>query len=1299
MGDCPHVEINIGNVTIKCLLDTGSMVSTVPESFYNEHLKNIPIIEECHLNLHAANGLEIPYVGYIEADVVVHHVNVCLKKRGILIVKDAPGRQMPGILGMNIIKECKELVIQACGTSQPKELRSNVVMQNWVRAFKNTVPTVKGFARLAGHEAACIPANSVSIVNVKGPHTRLKSDGLSHVCIEPFAKTEKLILLNTVAKNDAGIFPVPVVNPTQSDIWIQAKSKLGLVSECTAEPPSVSKVEFIQTGVNEQTVVPHLDVVSSEGEIDIEGFIPKDLPCTESQREKIVELFSKHKDVFLHNDLDIGYSNTVTHRIETTDDAPVTAPYRRIPPSQYEEVKKHIQDLLDKNIITKSASPYASPIVIARKKDNSIRLCVDYRKLNQRTVRDAFPLPRIVESLDSLHGSTVFSTCDLASGFHQIAMDPDHQHKTAFVTPFGLFEYTRMPFGLCNSPATFQRLMQNVFNDLIFQILLVYLDDIVTYSRTIDDHIQRLDVVFSKLKEHGLKLNPQKCHFFRSEISYLGYIVSAEGISTCSDKVKVVQEWPVPKTLKDLRSFLGFASYYRRFVEGFAMIAKPLYNLISECNKEKTTRDTSQALQRNWTRDCDVAFKRLKVVLTSSPTLGYADFSKPFILETDASFQFLGAVLMQDQEEGRRIIAYASRTLHGSERNDANYSSAKLELLAVKWAVTDKFKDYLYGASFEILTDNNPLSYLQSTAKLGAVEQRWAAQLAQYNFSIKYRPGRLNKAADALSRLPRPGTEVPPDVSVVALENAISAKANVSELTVGCNAIYSLPKYEAEDIQKMQSNDPVIGPFLKYFIAGTKPNRKQRQAEPRHVLDLVRQWDRMKVSKDGVLYRIINDPHEGLLEQLVLPKCLKAEVLRLLHDKAGHQGIERTISLVRRRFYWTGLYREVTEFCKECYRCSCAKMPQPRVHVPMGHLLADKPNEVVAMDFTLLEKASDGRECVLVITDVFSKYTIAVPTRDQTAQTTAKVLVREWFTRYGVPERLHSDQGRNFESSLISELCKLYGIKKSRTTAYHPEGNGQCERFNRSLHDLLRTLTPQQKKKWPEHLPELLFVYNSTVHASTGFSPFFLMMGRHPKLPIDSLFEQDRAQTDETSLTEYVESHAKKLQEAYECAKKRLQMQAEIREEKSAVSSNVDIPVGTKVLVRNRVVGRNKIQDTWESEMYTVNRKLDGHIYEVSSLSGGAGKFKVVNRVNLRVAPENHLGQSTRSKKSPKRVSQRQDIYEEQNSDSSDSSDDDFDVYVEETDPIEQPTIRKSTRSTAGKHSNVNHLPKSCVKK
>ncbi len=376
-----------------------------------------------------------------------------------------------------------------------------------------------------------------------------------------------------------------------------------------------------------------------------------------------------------------------------------------------EEVRDHIQKLLKQRVIRKSISPYAAPVVLVRKRDGGLRLCVDYRQLNSHTVKDAYPLPRIEEALEAIGNSKFFSSIDLAQGYYQVAVDEADIHKTAFrVGTGGLYEYLRMPFGLCNSPGTFQRLMEACLGEANFDLLLIYLDDILVFASSIEEHIKRLEYVFCRLKEHGLKMKPTKCHFFQREVKFLGHVVSENGIFTDPDKTKTVKEWPRPQTERQLRQFLGLAGYYRRFVKGFSQIAAPLHSLLTKQDrtKRKSTRSEkalNSLLEGRWTSDCSKAFEKLKKCLVSSPILGYPDFKKPFIVETDASFNGLGAVLSQDQSNGRVVIAYASRSLRPSEKNMENYSSMKLEMLALKWAVTEKLRDYLLGGKFIVYTD------------------------------------------------------------------------------------------------------------------------------------------------------------------------------------------------------------------------------------------------------------------------------------------------------------------------------------------------------------------------------------------------------------------------------------------------------------------------------------------------------------------------------------------------------------------------------------------------------------------
>lgn len=1224
MSNCPHLLVCMGGIQVPCLIDTGSMVTTITESLFVNNFEpwGHERLQSCQwLQLRAANGLEIPYLGYLELD-----VELCGKVMGncgVLVVRDPPGNvqsRVPGVLGMNILRKCYQELFGQHG--------SNLFDLPSVSAAPNPV-----FQALQHcHQAVTQPTpDGGSTVNVRGRRPCRVLGGtvkmVAATCSERYSGygtlfeptdpglPEGLLVSPALVQVTQGIVYIPVVNVGTRDVVLYPHTRLGRISTASVVSLPKDVVEVRSIAASPASKLPVVVAIEDQ----IRGL---DLsPLNDLEQEQVRSLLLRYSSVFSTHEGDLGCTTLITHDIPLLDQVPVKQRYRRIPPSDYEAVKAHINQLLQAQVIRESSSPFASPIVLVKKKDGSLRMCVDYRQLNAKTRKDAFPLPRIEESLDMLCGARWFSTMDLASGYNQVPVSEADRAKTAFCTPFGLFEWNRMPFGLCNAPSTFQRLMQRMFGDQQCQSVLLYLDDIVIFASTVEQHLQRLEMVLARLQMEGLKAKLQKCAFFKPEVQYLGHIISQHGVATDPSKIEAVANWRRPTNVAEVRSFLGFASYYRRFVEGFAKLASPLHRLVAELGGSRSRQGSGRSLAEAWSEECEVSFEQLKSKLVSAPVLAYADFQLPFILEVDASYSGLGAVLSQEQGGKVRPVAYASRALKPTERNMSNYSSMKLEFVALKWAITEKFREYLLGTKCVVYTDNNPLSHL-STAKLGAVEHRWAAQLASFDFELKYRSGRSNRNADALSRQYQPvegdvdqlapGTAIPKLLQRMAPpEGSIQATQLV---------ISVLPTHGPSDLISLQAADPTIQGAMVFWRDRRRPSREEREELSPQVLTLLRQWDRL-IECEGVLYRKVFHPNGGEeYRQLVLPASLRTEVLTQLHQQHGHQGIGRTLELVRQRCYWPSMSAEVQKWCEECPRCQVAKASRPPASTFMGHLLASRPNEIIAVDFTVLEPTTRGIQNILVITDVFSKYSVAIPTLDQRAPTVAQVLVTEWFYRFGIPNRVHSDQGRCFEGLLIQQLCSMYGIQKSRTTPYHPAGNGQCERFNRTLHNLLRTLPASRKRDWAACLPQVVFCYNTTPHQTTGESPHLLMFGQDPQLPVDFLLGRVREPV-EGRVCDWVREHQARLQTAFDGARERMAAAAAYRKDRHDQGVR-DVPLkeGQLVYVRDLGVrGRHKIHDQWSPVIHTVLRAPSegGAVYTIAPVDKMA-KPKHVHRSMLK---------------------------------------------------------------------------------
>ncbi|KAG1936037.1 interleukin-1 receptor accessory protein-like 1-A [Pimephales promelas] len=1223
VGHCPTVEVQANGVTIDCLVDTGSQVTLFSESLAQELFADhrLQATEASRLTLRGANGLDIPYTGYIVVDFLVQGVPV--QQKGVVIVRDHCLGNHRALLGMNVILDCWEELFRG----PPARMSPSPAKQDWDRILAdckrvhaaNHIEEREDIGRVACRYALSIPAQSETVLWVRVP-ARPRGSGTC-VLVEPHEDCQPVEVAHGLAVVHRGRVSVKVRNTNPYPVLLRRHQRLARVS--SVRPAQVHEHQAVcfrqvSPAVVEVAVRPvevELGSVGGGMPAHLMGESLKGENLEEEQVVQLQELLRKWQHVFSKHEEDYGCTGVVKHQIPTGEATPSRERYRPVPPTLYTEVRTLLKGMLEGGIIRESSSPWAAPIVLVQKKTGAWRFCVDYRKLNSVTKKDAFPLPRIEDSLTSLTQAAWYSTLDLASGYWQVQVDDRDREKTAFTTPFGLFEWDRMPFGLCNAPATFQRLMQRCLGGQLVDSTLVYLDDVIVFSPDFHTHLHHLEGVFRAMEKYGLKLRPEKCQLLRKEVQFLGHRVSAVGISPDPEKVAAVQGWEPPRTVRQVRSFLGFVGYYRRFIKGFSGLAKPLNQLLAGTGRARGKGSPSV----HWDSTCETAFQNLKQELLKAPILAYADFTQPFLLYTDASNAGLGAVLAQEHQGVERVIAYASRSLHPAERNAANYSSFKIELLAMKWAMTEKFKDYLWGAKVTVITDNNPLVHLQS-AKLGAVEQRWVAQLANYDYQLKYRPGREHVNADALSRLP--ATQRDDQAPLGALGTEDELLVAVVEAPGAPESVPSSWGWDPGRWRELQQRDADLGQLLLYLRQGNMPRAEERRSQTVGVRQLLRQWKRLQL-REGVICRSRRDPRtQETVHQVVVPEGQVSELLNAYHTHTGHQGQERTLSLLRRYFHWPRMEKKVEEFVQSCPRCTLFKR-RKEVRAPLVPLRPKAPLHIVGIDFLTLGRPTDRFQNILVMTDLFTKYAWAVPTVDQTAVTTANALWRAVIQPFGCPETLHSDQGSNFESRVIQELSRLYGCRKTHTTSYHPQGNGGCERFNQTLLGLLGTLESEQQGQWAESLPSLLQAYNNSVHSVTGYAPSYLMFGRHLRLPVDLLMGTEAVERG-YSTTDWVNRHHHQLLNAYRRVSDHLSTAAAKNKRLyDRTAREAPLLPGERVLVwDNRRPGKGKLSARWESTPYVVEQRQgpDAPVYSVRP-EGKPGPIRVLHRNLLRPCP------------------------------------------------------------------------------
>ena len=932
IGKVNEAQIQIEEVECTGLVDTGSMVSTVSERFFQENLKNIPLHPlEALLKIECAAGQHLPYAGYIEVGLRIPGRGISEMCLFLVVPETGYSANVPVLVGTNILTPLRDRCRHRYG---PRFLQKAVLDTPWWLAFHHlgVQEQQQGQVTLlmcAAKTPIRVPPGGRVAVPVRARGKKSKD------CLMMIHPTKEADLPEGVEITQAtlkgagqsGQLKVEVTNFCSVPVMIRPRTVIGELQQVSAAHRSATgNGKCIQEPVK----------------TDKEFLKSFNLHETELSKEQILEvhkLLLQFRDVFSEGEFDIGHTTTVKHRIDLVDETPFKQRHRRIPPAMYDEVREHLRQLQEVGIIRRSSSPFASPVVLVRKKNGALRFCVDYRMLNNRMVKDLYALPRIEELMDNFAGCQYFSSLDMRSGYYQVEIEESHKERTAFtVGPLGFWEFNRMAFGLSTSPATFSRLMEFVMGDLHMKECFTFLDDCNVPGKDFAEEMHRLEHVFQKLREHRLKLNAGKCRLFRTWVKYCGHIISKDGIETDPEKIKKITNWPIPQNVAQVREFAGFAGYYRRFVKKFSQIARPLNELLggpkrkrgkAKTGKGKPASERQKPPEWKWEKAQQEAFETLKRCLSTPPVLAYADYDLPFILYTDASGKGLGAVLSQEQKGQERVIAYASRGLSPSERN---YPVHKLEFLALKWAVTEKFADYLYGAKckFTIYTDNNPLTYVQTTAKLDVPSHRWLAGLAAFNFDIIYRSGKSNVNADILSRLPGNAVNQAGEChtieheTIAAIHQVCSTRVPLVEMLCMAGQVLDMDGLQVDttvglrEVRKSQRDDSVIGPLMKLVSQGKRP-KLTGLGPGTEAHRLAKEFDQLQI-KRGLLYRVTEvDGQERL--QVVMPQEYRELVLTGLHDNAGHQGRDRTLSLIQDRFYWPGMAAQVDAKVRTCERC------------------------------------------------------------------------------------------------------------------------------------------------------------------------------------------------------------------------------------------------------------------------------------------------------------------------------------------------------------------------------------------
>lgn len=1067
--------IKIGKQKFRSLVDTGAEVSLMHRRIYDS-LRVKPKLQNKKINLNAVSGDVLKVDGCIDLTFVVGGSEM---KHQFYVVREMNRNLILGSdwLLQNGVRIYYDLGCLRVGDKTYVNLEEDIHISSVARIKYTTI--------LRPHTATVCYAKVRQNPDLP-PKVNYQVSAVERGFVY---KQPGLQVIDSVSKlrKDRSI-PVLVVNNTNKTMRVFRHGVLAKIESLVDQ--NVAEVSSVLRGKR------------SDNKLDL-----KDLHVAEESRPLIETLISRNSDLFASKDSELGHTETVKMKIDTGNSEPIKLRPYRTPLNNRKVIDETVEEMLDANIIRRSRSPWSFPVVIVDKKDGSKRFCVDFRKLNQVTKKNSYPLPVIDDILALLGKAKYFTSLDLKSGYWQVLMDEDDKEKTAFACHRGLFEFNVMPFGLSNAPAVFQELMSVVLQGLN-EFAIAYLDDILIFSSTLEDHLKHLDMIFDRLRKHDLRLKLKKCSFLQLETNYLGFIVDRDGIRPDPKKVEAIRSLPVPTCVREVRSFVGMSSYYRRFIPNFSEIAEPIIAL------------TKKHAHFKWTEKHDKAFQYLKDSLSVVPLLAYPDPNKPYTLYTDASGTCIGACLTQKSDSDEEALPNVSNEKpiyylsHKLSRTQCKWSTVEKEAYAIHFAL-QKLDHYLHGAQFVIKTDHKPLKYLLESPMQNRKIQLWALSMAGYNCTIEYIAGTTNTCADLLSRKPddldqnkkeeemrkaRKEEEVILDVNDNTFEvNVIDSNQFEPKKFASCETPFEDTTVKPDgclpglDMIAEQNNDDELVEFKTSLLHG-EPSKAVQQ---RYLV------------VDNILY-YLTDPDNDPVLRLYVPRHLRALVIKQYHDENGHLGVQKTFDSIRQKYFWPSLFKELYQYVTSCTTCqtrSLQKIRQPLQETdippyPMAKLSLDLSGPY--------PKSLSNNKYIIAFVDWYSGWPEAFAVPDKTADTVAHLLIEEIFPRFGCPLQIVTDNGSENVNKVVRETMNSLNIHHVLTSVYHPQSNAKVERFHRTLHDVLAKKLSENLQTWDLYLNQALAAIRFNISVSSKFSPFFLLYNRDVVLPVDNLMRPRR---------------------------------------------------------------------------------------------------------------------------------------------------------------------------------------------